>query len=158
MVNYIGHQIESECKPAPPTDLELAEVSQEQAFKIAQPGAISIQTLVCYMLSAKQLQKRASNVKTIVLIDTGSNVTCIDEDFAEEHNLRKLAERDGCSLHLLNDVVTLPGKQYQVELQLSSMDQTCTKNVTAWTIKDLAKSTSVVDWSEKKKHFPSSWV
>ena len=154
VVNYIGHQIESECKPAPPTDLELAEVSQEQAFKIAQPGAISIQTLVCYMLSAKQLQKRASNVKTIVLIDTGSNVTCIDEDFAEEHNLRKLAERDGCSLHLLNDVVTLPGKQYQVELQLSSMDQTCTKNVTAWTIKDLAKSTSVVDWSEKKKHFP----
>jgi hypothetical protein len=150
-VNFIGRQIEEECKPKPPKQTDLDE-AQGLMFKIAQNGAISIQTLICNVLSAKA--KRAANIKAIVLIDSGSNVTCIDEDFAEEHNLRVIDTKNGTALHMLNDVVIIPGIQKLVELQLSSIDQSCTKNVTAWTIKDLAKSTSVVDWSEKKKQFP----
>ena len=150
-VNFIGRQIEEECKPDPPSESDL-NAAQGMMFKIAQNGAISIQTLICNVLSAKA--KRTANVKAIVLIDSGSNVTCIDEGFAEEHNLRVIDTKNGTALHMLNDVVIIPGIQKLVELQLSSIDQSCTKNVTAWTIKDLAKSTSVVDWSEKKKQFP----
>ena len=137
-VNFIGRQIDEECKPDQPSQSDLNE-AQGLMFKIAQFGAISIQTLVCNVLSAKE--KRQKNVKSILLIDSGSNVTCIDEDFATEHNLRRLDKRMGASLHILNSVVTIPGWQYLVEVQLSPINQSCIKNVTAWTIPDLAKST-----------------
>jgi hypothetical protein len=34
---------------------------------------------------------------------------------------------------------------------LSSVDQSCTKSVSGWTVKNLAEHTSVVNWSEQKK-------
>ncbi len=58
------------------------------------------------------------------------------------------------TLHMLERIVKFPEDQLHVELQLSSVDQNCTKNITAWTVKNLAKHTSVVDWSERKKQFP----
>jgi hypothetical protein len=134
----------------PPTADELADV--QNMYKISQNGAISIQTLICNVLLGKK--KRGTTVKTVVLIDSGSSVTCIDKDFALEHNLRILGRREGMTLHMLKRIVKLPEDQFQVELQLSSVDQNCMKNITAWTVKNLAKHTSVVDWSEKKKQFP----
>ena len=147
---FIGFQIDDEMEPDPPTADELADV--QNCFKISQNGAISIQTLICNVLSGKN--KRAANVKTVVLIDSGSSITCIDEDFALEHNLRVLDKREGMTLHMLERIVKLPEDQYHVELQLSSVEQGCTKNISAWTVKNLAKHTSVVDWSERKKQFP----
>jgi hypothetical protein len=137
-------------EPTPPTADELAEVQNQ--VKISQNGAISIQTLICNVLSGKQ--KRATNVKTVVLIDSGSSVTCIDEDFAMENNLRIFGRREGMTLYMLERIVKLPEDQLKVEHQLSSVDQICTKNITAWTVKNLARHTSVVDWSERKKQFP----
>jgi hypothetical protein len=119
---FVRFQIDDEMEAPPPTVDELADVQNQ--FKISQNGAISIQTLICNVLSGKK--KRGTNVKTVVLIDSGSSVTCIDEDFALEHNLRILGRRE-------------------VELQLSSVDQGCTKNITAWTVKNLARHTAVVD-------------
>ncbi len=146
---FVGFQIEDEMEPPTPTQEELREV--ENSFKISQNGAISIQTLICNVLSGKM--KRATYVKTVVLIDSGSSVTCIDEDFAKENNLRVLGKRPGMTLHMLERIVDLPGDQYHVEFQLSSVDQSCTKNVSAWTVKNLAANTSVVDWSEQKNQF-----
>jgi hypothetical protein len=147
---FVGFQIDDEIEPSPPTAAELADVQNQ--FKILQNGAISIQTLICNVLSGKQ--KRATNVKTVVLIDSGSSITCIDEDFAMENNLRILGRREGMTLHMLERIVKLPEDQLKVKLQLSSIDQNCTKNVTAWTVKNLAKHTSVVNWSERIKQFP----
>jgi hypothetical protein len=141
-------------EPATPTPEELKEVETENSYKICQNGAISIQTLICNVLSGKT--KRASQVKTVVLIDSGSSVTCIDEDFALENNFRVLGRRPGMNLHMLERVVKLPGEQLHVEFQLSSLcDHVtgCTKNVSGWTVKNLAEHTSVVDWSEQKKQF-----
>jgi hypothetical protein len=149
---FIGFQIDDEMEPDPPTAEELADV--QNVFKISQNGAISIQTLICNVLSGKN--KRAANVKTVVLIDSGSSVTFIDEDFAKEHNFRVLGKRKGMTLHMLERVETLPGEQLHVEFQLSSICdhvQSCTKNVSGWTVKNLAEHTSVVDWSEQKKQF-----
>jgi hypothetical protein len=92
----------------------------------------------------------------VVLIDSGSSVTFIDEDFAKENNFRVLGRRKGMTLHMLERVETLPGEQLHVEFQLSSICdhvQSCTKNVSGWTVKNLAEHTSVVDWSEQKKQF-----
>jgi hypothetical protein len=139
-------------EPTPPTAEELADV--QNSFKIAQNGAISIQTLICNVLSGKQ--KPATNVRTVVLIDSGSSVTCIDEDFAMENNFRNLGRQKGMTLHMLERVVNLPGEQLHVEFQLSSICdhvQSCTKNVSGWTVKNLAEHTSVVDWSEQKRQF-----
>jgi hypothetical protein len=147
---FLGYQIDDEMEPEPPSAEELADV--QNVFKISQNGAISIQTLICNVLSGKQ--KRATNVKTVVLIDSGSSVTCIDEDFAKEHNLRVLGRREGMTLHMLERIVKLPEDQLHVELQLSSIEPGCTKNITAWTVKNLARHTAVVDWSERKKQFP----
>jgi hypothetical protein len=130
----------------------LPRMSWLNIYKISQNGAISIQTLICNVLLGKK--KRGTNVKTVVLIDSGSSVTCIDKDFALEHNLQILGRREGMTLHMLQRIVKLPEDQFQVELQLSSVDQGCTKNITAWTVKNLAGHTAVVDWSERKKQFP----
>ncbi len=114
---FIGYQIDDEMEPPPPSAEELAEVSN--MYKISQNGAISIQTLICNVLSRKN--KRGANVKTVVLIDSGSSITCINEDFALEHNLRVLDKREGMTLHMLERIVKLPEDQYHVELQLSSV-------------------------------------
>ena len=148
---FVGYQIDEEMEPATPTQEELKEVETENSYKICQNGAISIQTLICNVLSGKT--KRAAQVKTVVLIDSGSSVTCIDEDFALENNFRVLGRRPGMNLHMLERIVQLPGEQLHVEFQLSSVDQSCTKNVSGWTVKNLAEHTSVVDWSEQKKQF-----
>jgi hypothetical protein len=149
---FVGFQIDEEMEPDPPTMEELADV--QNVFKISQNGAISIQTLICNVLSGKN--RRAANVRTVVLIDSGSSVTFIDEDFAKENNFRILGKRKGMTLHMLERVETLPGEQLHVEFQLSSICdhvQSCTKNVSGWTVKNLAEHTSVVDWSEQKKQF-----
>jgi hypothetical protein len=136
---FVGFQIEDEMEPPTPTPEELKEVET----KICQNGAISIQTLICNVLSGKM--KRAAHVKTVVLIDSGSSVTCVDEDFSLENNFRVLGRRPGMILHMLERVVKLPGKQLHVEFQLSSVDQSCTKSVSGWTVKNLAEHTSVVN-------------
>jgi hypothetical protein len=148
---FVGFQIEDKMEPPTPTPEELREVETENSFKICQNGAISIQTLICNVLSGKM--KRATHVKTVVLIDSGSSVTCVDKDFAMENNFRVLGKRPGMNLHMLERIVKLPGEEYHVEFQLSSVNQSCTKNVSGWTVKNLAEHTSVVDWSEQKKQF-----
>jgi hypothetical protein len=150
-VNYMNRDIEDECRPSQPTEEELNE-AQQLSFKIARDGAISIQTLVCNILSSATTKQRAKNISTIVLIDTGSNMTCIDREFAEKLNLRVIDRKSRTRVHMLNAVVDLPD-EIAVEIQLSSSDQTCTKTIVAWTVTNLAKDTTVVDWSEQKKKF-----
>jgi hypothetical protein len=80
-------------------------------------------------------------------------MTCIDRSFAEQLKLPVIGQRKNTKIHMLNTVVDLPG-EVAVELQLSSIDQSCTKNIIAWTVTNLAQDTTVVDWSERKKLFP----
>jgi hypothetical protein len=75
------------------------------------------------------------------------------EDFALEHKLKILNKKKVMTTHMLERIVCLPNDQLLVELQLSSIDQSCTKNITAWTVRNLAKHTLVVDWSKQKEQF-----
>jgi hypothetical protein len=100
---FVGFQIDDKMEPPPPSLDELADV--QNMYKISQNGAISIQTLICNVLSGKN--KKGTNVKTVVLIDSGSSVTCIHEDFALEHNLGILGRQEGMTLHMLERIVKL---------------------------------------------------
>jgi hypothetical protein len=81
-------------------------------------------------------------------------LTCIDEDFAKQMQLKVLQVKPAVPLHLLDRVVQQEGTTSCVEMQLSSIDQTCTKSILAWTVKNLAKDTSVVEWAKHKENFP----
>jgi hypothetical protein len=148
-VNFNGTQIEDEFMPPLPSAEELETLNN---YKIARDGSISIQTLVCNILYGKN--GKGANFKTVALIDSGSSLTCIDEDFAKQMQLKVLQVKPAVPLHLLDRVVQQEGTTSCVEMQLSSIDQTCTKNILAWTVKNLAKDTSVVNWAKHKENFP----
>jgi hypothetical protein len=152
----MGRHVEDECHPPVPSqeDLQQAQDLGNCNFKIAQEGAISIQTLVCNILRSPNSKQKAKSIKVVVLIDSGSNMTCIDRSFAEQMKLPVIGQRKSTKIHMLNTVVDLPG-EVAVELQLSSIDQSCTKNIIAWTVTNLAQDTTVVDWSAPERHpFP----
>jgi hypothetical protein len=144
-----GNHLEDDFGPVEPTQAELDSVNNiDTAYHVATPGAISIQTLVC------NITAKGANFKTVALVDSGSNITCIDEDYAKELKLTVLSTRVGRDIHLLDRVVHIPGESYLVEFQLASIDNMCTQVFKGWTYKNLADKTSVVDWSERKKDFP----
>ncbi len=76
-------------------------------------------------------------------------MTCIDRAFAKKLNLGVIQHKKRTKVLMLNTLVEHPDKN-----QLSSVDQTCMKNIVAWTVSNLATDTSVVVWSEQKKWFP----
>jgi hypothetical protein len=81
-----GNHLEDDVGPIEPTQAELDSVNNiDTAYHVAIPGAISIQTLVC------NITAKGANFKTVALVDSGSNITCIDEDYAKELKLTVLS-------------------------------------------------------------------
>ena len=115
---------------------------------IAHKGSVSLQTVVCNVTSGNNY------VKTVALLDTGSTMTAIDEDFAFNHNLKIIEKRDGQEVYVIDRLVKMKGFQYKVELTVSSVDNDTSARIEAWTIKNLVQNCGIVDWSERKKDFP----
>ena len=120
----------------------------ESINHIAQKGSISLQTVVCNVTSGNNY------VKTVALLDTGSTMTAIDEDFAFNNNLKIIGKRDGQEVYVIDRLVKMKGFQYQVELTVSSVDKDTSTQIEAWTIKNLVQNCGIVDWSERKNDFP----
>ena len=115
---------------------------------VAGIGAIAIQTIVLKVSYDKK------QTTTVALIDTGSNVTFIDEDLAKSLNLPTIKERKGQTLSYMDRTVEVKGKQFLVEAKVSSMESDRSRNIEAWTVKGLASKCGIVDWSERKFDFP----
>ena len=118
------------------------------AFHLARAGAISLQTVVC-RIGARNGRPGFS---TVAMLDSGSNTTCIDEDFAKKLKLpvrRGPVER---TINLLDCKTKF--MSYLVDVQLTSADGLLSQTITAWTVKELTKNTGVVDWSVEKHKFP----
>ena len=139
-----GNFIEDDMRELTPAEIEAGSI-----LHVSAPGTISIQTLVCE-ISGFDVQRS----KTVALIDTGSNVTCIDASFAKERNFPIRAVQKDRIVHLVDRVVKVEGESYLVEFMISAVDDLVRQTLHAWTVPDLAAKTGVVDWSERKKDFP----
>ena len=115
---------------------------------VAGNGAISLQTIVC------NVAVKDGNLQTVALLDTGSTMTAIDEDFALKHKFRVLRQREGQEVYTVDRLVKFKGIQYLVEVLVSSSENDIVTKIEAWTVKDLVQNCGIVDWKEKKKNFP----
>ena len=137
----------------PLTEEEMESISylftnQESINHIAHKGAVSLQTVVC------NVESNGKSIKTVALLDTGSTMTAIDEDFAFENNLKILGKREGQEVYVIDRLVKMDGYQYLVEFTISSVDNDTSTRIEAWTIKNLVQDCGIVDWSERKVDFP----
>ena len=125
-----------------------ADSVSDSVNHIAQKGSISLQTVVCNVTSG------SNYIKTVALLDTGSTMTAIDEDFAFNNNLKIIGKRDGQEVYVIDRLVKMKGFQYKVELTVSSVENDTSTRIEAWTIKNLVQNCGIVDWSERKRDFP----
>ena len=116
-------------------------------MKVAAPGAISIQTVVCSIASRSDRNGK----RIVAMLDTGSNTTCIDEDLAKALRCKRRSDTISKSVSMLDGVKLL--ESYTCEVVLTSGDGLTTQVIIAHTIKNMTEGTSVVDWSKAKKKF-----
>jgi len=132
---------DSTCSELP--DLNLTDFEH---YHVATPGAVSIQTVVCFISS------RGKPIKIVALLDTGSNSTCIDEALAKELFLPIRAGPTKRKVHYVDRQAEMDSTC--VEFQLTSLDGMTTQTCMGWTVKDMTAKTGVVEWAERKKDFP----
>ena len=126
----------------------LFEDTTGRMMHLARKGAISLQTLVC------NVAVKNGNLRTVALLDTGSTMTVIDEDFALEQGFRVIRQREGQEVYMVDRLVKMEGIQYLVELTISSTENDLTTRIEAWTVKNLVQDCGIVDWCERKHDFP----
>ena len=126
----------------------LFEDTPGRMMHLAKKGAISLQTLVC------NIAVKSGNLRTVALLDTGSTMTVIDEDFALKHGFRIIRQREGQEVYMVDRLVKMEGIQSLVEFTISSVENDVTTRIEAWTVKNLVQDCGIVDWSERKHDFP----
>ncbi len=112
---------------------------------MARASAVSLQTLVCDVKAGGKSQR------IIVLLDSGSNSTLIDQALASKLRAKVV---QGPVTRKVNYV----DRQVEVESSLVSfvltdVDGSHSQVLEAWTVKDLAKKSFIIDWSEQKRKF-----
>ena len=108
---------------------------------------VSLQTVVC-SISARQGRK---GNRVIALLDNGSTRTFIDKESAVKQNLKRTSNGQTMLVSYLDRQVEID--TYSVVFFLKSYDGSRIQPITAYTVKDLAKHISVVDWSKEKHKF-----
>jgi len=127
------------------SDSDEVETFHVDVSHVARAGAVSLQTLVCDVKAGGKSQR------IIVLLDSGSNSTLIDQALASKLRAKVV---QGPVTRKVNYV----DRQVEVESSLVSfvltdVDGRHSQALEAWTVKDLAKRSGVVDWSEQKRKF-----
>ncbi len=124
---------------------EQSEAFHADVFGVARDGAISLQTLVC------DIKTESGTRQVVVLLDSGSNSSLIDQDLASK---LKAEVRDGPIVRKVNYVDRqVEVRSDLVSFELINPDTNYSRAVLAWTVKDLAKRSNVVDWSRTRKKF-----
>ncbi len=124
---------------------EQSETFHTDVFGVARDGAISLQTLVC------DIKTGSGTRQVVVLLDSGPNSSLIDQNLASR---LKAKVRDGPIVKKVNNIDRqVEVKSDLVSFQLVNPDTNYSRAVLAWTVKDLAKRSNVVDWSRSRKKF-----
>jgi hypothetical protein len=114
---------------------------------VARDGAISLQTLV------GDIKTESGTKQVVVLLD--SNSSLIDQDLVSK---LKAEVRTGPIVRKVNYVDRqVEVKSDLVSLQLVNPNTNYSRAVFAWTVKDLAKRSNVVDWPRSRKKFEHLW-
>ena len=116
-------------------------------MRLARDGAIGIQTFVSRLFG----RSRRNEMKIVVMLDSGADVSYVDEQTAIDLQLRKLSAPETAFIKQFDGKTKI--QTHLVEVNLSSIDGLVTQTITAWTKKDLTKTTGVVDWSKHKHNF-----
>ena len=141
--NFIDYEDrDSTCSELP----DLRDIDDGNLFHVASPGTISLQTVVVNLTAGSGGMKQV-----VVLLDSGSQSTCIDEDFAERLKLP-------ISMSDVKRTVGYADREVKiisnlVQFEITSLDGLVTQTMTGWTIKNLASGTGIVDWSKEKRNF-----
>lgn len=113
--------------------------------KIASPGAVSLQTVVCKIVGQNIVKE------IVILLDTGANTTLIDKKLAADLKLNQIGEPYYKWFHTAHSAARI--RVSKVEFQLQSLDGTVTQTLIGDTIENLTNDTGIVDWSVEKKNF-----
>jgi hypothetical protein len=82
------------------------------------------------------------------MLDSGSEVTCIDENLAKEMKAKPLTEPKTQNLKYLDRKVSVVTQLVQISISSTVGDEIAT--VEAWTIPNLSKGLKAINWNEEK--------
>jgi hypothetical protein len=85
-------------------------------------------------------------------LDTGANISTIDEDLANTLGCDVLKEQRSRKVRVMDREIDFVSSLVLVEISNLQKDVVC--SFEAWTVKNLTQNTGVVDWATKKSEFP----
>ena len=109
--------------------------------------SVSLQTRV-YKITGSQGRKGS---RIIALLDPGSTQIYVDREAAVRLRLKRTSKTFTLKVTYCDKQVNLD--TYTVEFFLKSCDGTLTQTVTAYTVQNMTKNISAVDWSQEKYKF-----
>ena len=116
-------------------------------LRLAKPGSVGIQTVVCNLSGQNQRQV----MRTVAMLDSGADNTYVDEQTAIDLNLKIVSEPVSAFVKQFEGRVEI--KTRQVEVHLTSINGLVSQTIYAWTKKDLTDETGVIDWDKAKRNF-----
>ncbi len=110
-------------------------------------GCSNMQTLAVMIEGGKSQTQKA-----IIMLDSGANVSCIDEDFAKEIEAEPLTDFSTQKLNYLDRQISLNTRIVRVHISsLNGMERT---SIEAWTVKNLTTGMRAADWNVEKAKWP----
>ena len=110
-------------------------------------GCSNMQTLTVMIEGNSNNQQRA-----IIMLDSGANVSCIDEDFAKEIEAEPLTAFTVQKLNYLDRQISLNTRV--VKVNISSLNGLEKTSIEAWTVKNLTTGMRAPDWNVEKVRWP----
>ena len=124
-----------------------ARAGFNSVMKLAKPGSVGIQTVVCNISG----QGHRTSMRIVAMLDSGADNTYVDEQTAIDLNMRKLGEPVSATIKQFDGRAQI--KTWPVEVHLTSIDGLVSQTILAWTKPNLTDETGVVDWNQCKKNF-----
>jgi hypothetical protein len=123
---------------------ELLEDLNASCYR-TKKGTSNMQTLTV-------LVEGGTSRKAVVMLDSGANVCCIDEDFAKEIGATEIVAPSTHTLDYLDRTVTM--RSGVVRISISSLTGFEKTYLEAWTVKNLTMDIHATDWNEEKGKWP----
>jgi Pao retrotransposon peptidase/Reverse transcriptase (RNA-dependent DNA polymerase) len=120
----------------------IKEIRASNMFVSLHPA---IYSTTCYIKLSTSLSK------VLVVLDTGSSSTIIDQDFAQHNKLRILAGPYKKNVRYVDRPASY--QTYDVLLTLAGQDTKVTHTLSAQTVENFSKSCILHDWFTKKSNF-----
>ena len=110
-------------------------------------GCSSMQTLTVLLEGGKN---QTQNI--IAMLDSGANVSCIDEEFAKKIGAEELKAPSSQRINYLDRQISIVSRI--VRVNITSLSGLETTSIDAWTVKGLTKGLQATNWSEEQNRWP----